>query len=253
MVMTRQRTQLKNRVQATLSKYGLTMNEFSDAFGKAARIAMAHRVAQLPEHTRWVTGLLLELLDGVSSRVDQVEARLRELLKLTPEMQRLASLPGVGTILSAVIAFEMGRIERFPSAEHFASYAGTTPRVHSSGGKTRYGRLRADVNRYLKWAFVEAANVVSLHHKTHPERHVSQRYERLRRRKGHAKAVGAVARHLAEAAYHVVSRKRMYRDPTLGQLRRRRARRPHEPSRTGSGSECDTPSEQLHAPTRAKR
>lgn len=253
MVMTRQRTQLKNRVQATLSKYGLTMNEFSDAFGKAARIAMAHRVAQLPEHTRWVTGLLLEQLDGVSLRVDQVEARLSELLKLTPEMQRLASLPGVGTILSAVIAFEMGRIERFPSAEHFASYAGTTPRVHSSGGKTRYGRLRADVNRYLKWAFVEAANVVCLHHKTHPERHVSQRYERLRRRKGHAKAVGAVARHLAEAAYHVVSRKRMYRDPSLGQLRRRRARPPHEPSRTGSGSECDTPSEQLHAPTRAKR
>ena len=46
-----------------------------------------------------------------------------------------------------------------------------------------------------------------------PERHVSQLYARLRARKGHHKAVGAVARHLAEAAFHVLSRQQGYRDP----------------------------------------
>ena len=216
MTLTRQRTQLKNRVQSTLNKYGLTMKEFSDAFGKAARKVMADRVAQLPEQTRWMTGLLLEQLDSLTLCLDQVEARLKELLKQTPMMQRLASLPGVGTILSAVIAFELGLVERFGNAERFASYSGTTPRVYSSGDKTRYGRLRADVNRYLKWAFVEAANVVCMHHLRHPDRHVSRLYERLRRRRGHAKAIGAVARHLAEAAYYVLKRDRVYRDPALG-------------------------------------
>jgi len=47
-----------------------------------------------------------------------------------------------------VIALEVGDVERFPDVEHLASYAGMVPRVHSSGGKTRYGRTRQDVNRY---------------------------------------------------------------------------------------------------------
>ena len=132
-------------------------------------------------------------------------------------MEILQSLPGVALILSSVIALEVGDINRFPSGENLASYAGTTPRVHASGQKVRYGRLRPDVNHYLKWAFVEAANSVALNHLRCPDRHVSRLYKRLRIRKGHAKAVGAVARHLAEAAYHVMSRQEPYRDPVLGQ------------------------------------
>src|SRR5438128_9400120 len=74
---------------------------------------------------------------------------------------------------------------------------------------------RTDVNRYLKWAFVEAANSVAVNHRRCPERHVSQLYDRLRQRKGHHKAIGAVARHLAEAAFHVLRRQETYWDPVL--------------------------------------
>lgn len=83
----------------------------------------------------------------------------------------------------------------------------------------RYGPLRADVNRYLKWAFAEAGNSVALNHVRCPERHVSQLYRRLRQRKGHPKAIGAVARHLAEAAFHVLRQKEMYQDPSLSRGR----------------------------------
>ena len=140
---------------------------------------------------------------------------LNQLLKITPQIERLKSLPGVGLILGASIAFEIGEVSRFASAEHLASYAGTTPRVHSSGDKLRFGRLRPDINRYLRWAFVEAANVVALHHQQRPERHVSHLYWRLKQRKGHAKAIGAVARHLAEATFHILSRQEDYADPAL--------------------------------------
>jgi transposase len=58
------------------------------------------------------------------------------------------SVPGVGPILAVVIALEVGDVARFATAENLAAYAGTTPRVHASGGKTRFGRLRPDVNRY---------------------------------------------------------------------------------------------------------
>ena len=68
----------------------------------------------------------------------------------------------VGLTLAVVIALEVGDVARFATAEKLAGYAGTTPRVHASGGKTRFGRSRPDVNRYLKWAFVEAANAICL-------------------------------------------------------------------------------------------
>jgi transposase len=87
--------------------------------------------------------------------------------------------------------------------------------VHSSGGETRYGRLRNDVNRYLKWAFVEAANTISLNRKHWPDRHVVRLYNRLKHRRGHVTAIGALARHLAESTYWILTKKEKYRDPNL--------------------------------------
>jgi|SRR5262252_2341976 len=62
-------------------------------------------------------------------------------------------------------------------------------------------------------AFVEAANAICLHRGRAAHRHVSRLYEHLARRKGHAKAIGAVARHLAEATYWMLSKQEAYREP----------------------------------------
>jgi transposase len=219
LVLVSQRTRLKNRLSATLAKWGTPTSECSDPYGKRGRVEMEKHLERLPEQTRWVSGQLLAQLDFVSAQVKQREARLDDLVELTESMQWLMSMPGVGVILAATIALEIGEIERFPSAMHLASYSGTTPRVHASGGKVRYGALRNDVNRYLKWAFAEAANSVAVNHVRCADRHVSRLYQRLRLKKGHPKAIGAVARHLAEAAFHVLRGKQMYRDPSLGRGR----------------------------------
>jgi len=213
-VLVAQRTRWKNRITATLAKWGLPASEYSDPYGKRAREELQSRIEQLPEQTRWATRQMLAQLDSLSEQIREFEKRLGELVEVTPEMQRLETLPGVGIILSATIALEIGEIGRFLSAERLASYSGTVPRVHASGDRVRYGRTRPDVNRYLKWAFAEAANSTAVNYRRFPERHVSQLYARLRARKGHNKAVGAVARHLAEAAFHVLSRQQAYRDPT---------------------------------------
>src|SRR5262249_826390 len=83
----------------------------------------------------------------------------------------------------------------------------------AGGGERRLGPGGPDVNRYLKWAFVEAANAICLHRGRAAHRHASRLYERLARRKGHAKAIGAVARHLAEATYWMLSKQEAYREP----------------------------------------
>jgi len=115
-----------------------------------------------------------------------------------------------------VIALAVGDVGRFPGPEKLASYAGMVPRVHSSGGKTRYGRTRQDVNRYLlKWAYSEAVGVVARHRQKHPERHVSRLYERIIHKRGHQKAIGAVGRHLAEATYWMLKKGEPYKDPAV--------------------------------------
>jgi transposase len=238
MFLSRQRTRVKNRIQANLAKYGLTVTGYTDPMGKAALLAIRKRLAKLPPQTAIATGELLAGLDHLTGLVAAQEKRLAKLIKQTPQMRLLQTIPGIGRILSVVIALEVGEVSRFPDGAHLAAYAGTTPRVHSSGGKTRMGRLRCDVNRTLKWAFVEAANSIVIHITRNAVRHhPAELYRRISARKGHQKAVGAVARHLAEAVWHVLDRGEPYHDPGGNppdlSPRAAQARTQHKPSRLG--------------------
>lgn len=218
MVLTAQKTRFKNRILATLNKYGFTLSEYSDSFGKKARTELEKCIDSLPVETAYVTCVLLNQLDATQAEIDAMDKRIKGMAKTTETMTRLMTIPGIGFILSVVIVLEVGTIDRFLTAQHLASYSGTTPRVHQSGDKTRYGKLRPDVNRYLKWAYVEAANSICLNQRTFPERHATKLYKKIKARKDHPKAIGAVARHLAEATYHVWSKGEPYRDPSLNKV-----------------------------------
>lgn len=213
MVLVAQRTRLKNRIHATLSKYGIPLPEVSDLFGKRGRRELQGRLSELPPHTAFVVSRLLEQVEGLDREIAGLEQRMEELFEVDDALRLLMTIPGVGFILATVIRTEIGDVGRFQSGAKLAAYAGTVPRVHESGGRRHYGPLRSDVNLYLKWAFVEAANGVCRTRRAHPERHSSQLYERIAKRKGHQTAIGAVARHLAEAAYWMLSKGEAYRDP----------------------------------------
>ena len=220
MVFARERTKLKNRIHSVIDKYGF-QNEFediSDIFGTKGRQLISRVLEKLPSHTRYTTELLLQQLDQTEQKIEAIEVRMKELFKETEQHTLLKTMPGVGFILSVVILQEIGDISRFGSAERFASYSVVTPRVHASGGKVRYGRLRPDTNHYLKWAFSEAGNSVAVNRNRFPARHVSRFYNRIRGRKGHAKAVGAVARHLAESTYWILSKNEVYLERGLSKV-----------------------------------
>lgn len=209
------RTQFKNRIHATLAKYAIVIEEVSDIFGKRGRLLLNQAIKELPPETRNSVEEQLKLLDQVSGQIEQIEGHIREVVKETPTMQIIKSLPGVGDILAIVIALEIGNVERFASAEHLASYSGTVPRVSSSGGKTHYGRVRQDVNHYLKWAYIEAANCIALQQDRNTGRHVVELLKRIQKQKGYPKAAVAVGRHLAEATYCMLKRNEPYHEPNL--------------------------------------
>lgn len=224
MVFARIRTRLKNRIHSIFDKYGYQDDfcELSDIFGKQGRSIMKKCLEQLPPQTAYTTRCLLDQLDMVVGQIGKIEQRMREVFEQTKQVQLLDTWlchkwPGVGFILAVVISQEIGDICRFGSPQRLASYAGTVPRVHSSGGETRYGRLREDVNHYLKWAYCEAASTIASHHKRNRSGHLDRLYARVRARRGHSKAVGAVARHLAEASWSVLT-KQVYHQPKKAEV-----------------------------------
>ncbi len=158
-------TMLKNRIHATLSKYAIAIDEVSSIFGIAGRKLMGERIRELPPQTRLSVEKQLELLDDVERQIKEAERQIKAIVQKTPAMQLLMTLPGVGMILAVVIAMEVGEVDRFSGPDRLASYAGTVPRAKASGGKIFLGRVRPDVNRYLKWAYVKAANTIVLFHK----------------------------------------------------------------------------------------
>jgi len=213
MVLSEQRTQFKNRIHATLSKYGLKVEGVTDAFGKRGRQIIEELFSKLPPHTQQALRLMLDELDHVAANLKTIEGQMREAFAPCVETTYLQSEPGVGEMLAVVIWTEIGTIERFGRAEQLASYAGLVPREHSSGGKFHYGRVRKDVNLYLKWAFVEAANSAVLNRQRCEYRHVDRLYQNVKPRRGHGKAIVAVARHLAEAAFWMLKKGESYREP----------------------------------------
>lgn len=229
----RERTRVKNQIHSTLAKYGLKPEEGLDIFGREGRGWLEEALQRLPPETRRCTEQRIERLDHLEEQIADMEKRIRARVRVTPEMELLKSLPGVGDILAVVIALEMGSVERFPNAENFVGYSGTAPKARNSGGVTRYGGSRKECDRYLKWAFHEAANAVS-RQRNHPawrDKHVVMLYERVRKQKGHGIAIGAVARHLAESAYWVVKKGEGYVDPNV---RRRLSKQGQARSEAGS-------------------
>ncbi len=227
MALSKLRTALKNRIHSTLAKYGIATKEHSDIFAGAGQRWLQGAIGRLPPETGRCVAQEIEALDGLGDQISQLERRIRQRTALTPSIQLLKTLPGVGDVLAIVIEREIGSIDRFPTSGHLTSFAGLVPTVHASGGKTRFGHMRKPCNQYLKWAFIEAANVV-VRHRHHPAwktKYVCQIYDQVSQRKGHAVAVGAVARHLAESAFWIIKRQQPYRPPALRQASPKQVRR----------------------------
>jgi len=215
MYLVNRRTGLKNRLHATLAKYALSIKGVSDIFAVGCRDQLLRQLDQLPSETRYSATLQLSYIDNLGMTISDLEQRIKATFVETEALRLVQTMPGVGFVSGVVITMELGDISRFPSAARFASYAGTTPRVHASGGRTRYGKTRMDVNHYLKWAYTEAGSTASRFAAQWRHRHVSRLYRRLRATKGHQKAVRAVSRHLAEATWWILSKEEAYRDPAM--------------------------------------
>lgn len=207
-------TVLKNRIHAALRRYGAMEGAPpADLFSPKNRLRLSVAIGRLPEETQRATLHEWEMLDLINQHIGELEVRIRERIGKLGWVRLLKSMPGVGEILGATIYLEIGDVHRFPTAAHLASYAGLTPTIHASGGKSWQGPTSPQANHYLRWAFVEAANAILMHRHTYADQHAIELYDRLKKHKCHGKAAVAVARHLAEASWWILKKRQQYRPP----------------------------------------
>ena len=179
MAFSKMRTALKNRMHSTLAtpalaggarEYALSLDAQSDIYAPKWRPQLLDLLQRLPPETERCMRQELELLDQVQEQIHRLEARILERVQKTPTIQLIQSVPGPAKILSIVIDREVGSIDRFPSAHHFASYSGLVPKVKASGGKTHYGKMIKAANNYLKWAFRAAPRSAAEGHRSRQRR-----------------------------------------------------------------------------------
>lgn len=139
------------------------------------------------------------VIGTLNAEITKLERRLLQCLKPRPEYALLSTAPGIGRILGPIILLETGSIERFAAVGNYASYARCVDSVRLSNNKKKgEGNVR-NGNKYLAWAFIEAANMAK---RWCPE--ARRFHERKRARTNAIVATKALAHKLARACYHML-------------------------------------------------
>jgi transposase len=195
------RSSLKNRIHATLLTHGVAC-PVSDLFGASGRRLLER--LRLPEPWAGDVVASLRLIDELDQEIDACEAELRRLGADHRYVPLLTTVPGIAWVLAYTIAAEIGNIARFDSPVKLAGYTGLCPRVYQSGQSDRRGSLSKQGPRYLRWALIEATNHACRHPLYNP------RYERTKKRLGKQRgpkvARVELARTLAQAIWHMLTR-----------------------------------------------
>lgn len=149
--------------------------------------------------TRYGVLIQFKLWLTLQDQINAVEHWVRKDLLHPDRLHCLQSVPGIGPILGMTILLESGAIERFASVGDYASYCRMVESVRLSNGKRKGQGNRKCGNRYLCWAYMEAANFAV---RFHPS--IRRWYERKRARKHRVVAIKAVAHKLARACYYML-------------------------------------------------
>jgi transposase len=166
-----------------------------------------------------IVGSILAHLDFLDEQIERLSEEIEvEIRPFEPAVELLRTIPGVQRRTAEVMVAETGAdMSVFTTAKHLASWAGQCPGNDQSAGKRRSGRTTKG-SRWLGVALTEAALAATRTKDTY----LAAQYRRLRPRRGHKRALGAVRHSILTAAWHMLSTGELYRDPGGDYFERRR-------------------------------
>jgi len=135
----------------------------------------------------------------LGARIKEIEKVVLSAIKVRPEFVKLKTVAGIGDILAMTIALETGDINRFAKVGNFASYCRLVASQRLSNDKKKGQGNRKNGNKYLCWAFIEAANFTRRHCP-----HAQRFHQRKLAKTNKIVATKALAHKLARAAYFII-------------------------------------------------
>jgi transposase len=159
-------------------------------------------------HAVWI-GAILSHLDFLDEQIANLsEAIAEQIAPFEKAVELLCTIHGVQRRTAEVIIAEIGvDMSVFPTAKHLASWAGQCPGNDQSAGKRRSGKTRKG-SKWLDWALEQAA-MAAIRTK---DSYLAAQYARLRPRRGHKKALGAVKHSIICICWHMLSTGELYTD-----------------------------------------
>ena len=172
----------------------------------ALREALEGRFDRL--HAVWI-GAILAHLDFLDEQIASLTETIGEqIAPFEKAVELLCTIPGVQRRTAEVIVAEIGvDMSVFPTAKELASWAGQCPGNDQSAGRRRSGRTRKG-SKWLDWALEEAALAATRTNDVY----LQAQYQRLRPRRGHKKALGAVKHSIIIACWHMLTTGELYND-----------------------------------------
>jgi len=140
-----------------------------------------------------------DVIDYIRIKINKIENKVENKIKLTPPYKNLLTLPGVGKILAGTIMLETGSIRRFAKVGNYSSYCRKVDSKWTSNNKKKGKGNTKNGNRYLAWAYSEAAeHARGLHQGS------KDFYNRKKKQTNLISAHNALAHKLARAAYYIM-------------------------------------------------
>ncbi len=141
----------------------------------------------------------MQMYKSLTKQIVMIEKQVNEQVKLKPEYQLLREIDGIGLILSLTIMLETGDISRFSSVGNYASYCRCVSSKRMSNGKKKGEGNTKNGNKYLSWAYIEAANFAIRFNSD-----AKSYYQRKAAKTKRVVALKAVAHKMARACYFVI-------------------------------------------------
>jgi transposase len=156
-----------------------------------------------------IVSAILAHLDFLDEQITLLSEGIEEqLLPFAPAVKLLCTIPGVQQRTAETIIAEIGTdMRRFPSERHLASWAGQCPGNDRSAGKHRSGKTRHG-SKWLDTALTEAAMAATRTNDVY----LAAQYQRLRPRRGHGRALGAVKHSIITGCWHMLTTGELYRE-----------------------------------------
>lgn len=189
-----------------LTKHNLTLDDITPLLRKNLKSSPEEILKSIngnfDESQSSKMNIVLKHYDSINECIDELEEQILKLvIQYSTEINLLLTVPGIKEISAIFIIAEIGtNMNTFVDDKHLCSWAGLTPRCNESAKKKKSVRI-TKAGIYIKPLLVQCA-LCAIKDKSCP--YIKARYESLKRRRGHKKAIIAIARLLLTSIYHIL-------------------------------------------------